>query len=387
MRTAARGRAPAALSAVALAAVLALTLVPTSGPDSGVFHWCLRCGDAGLSDFLSNILLFVPFAAGVRWWSGSARRTVAAALLLSAGIELAQIFIPGRESSLGDIVANTAGAVLVALAWRWWPARRGAPAGLAGAAAALVLLAAAAAALRPSFPRTVYYGQWTPELEGLERYQGVVVSAGVGDVPLPDGRVADSRVVRDRLAAGEAVVVRALAGPPPARLAPVLNVADAAAREILMLGADRDDLVLLVRRRAADWHLGQPEWRWSGALAGVRPGDSLVIAARGTSAGYCLALNGRERCGFRSTVGQAWVLLHAVRRVTPAGQALLECLGLALLGVAAGLCVRRDVVGAATALAVVAGAVALPPLVGLSPTPAVQVAALAAGLAAGALVP
>jgi len=63
-----------------------------------------------------NVLLFVPLSLlgwyllrrGVGFW-------VAAGALLSAVIEVVQLAIPGRVSSLQDVVANTAGAAIGAL--------------------------------------------------------------------------------------------------------------------------------------------------------------------------------------------------------------------------------------------------------------------------------
>ena len=65
-------------------------------------------------EWLSNVLMFVPigvfFAGAVlparRFW------VVPVAVVVSGAVETAQLFIPGRVSSLTDLVANTLGAVL-----------------------------------------------------------------------------------------------------------------------------------------------------------------------------------------------------------------------------------------------------------------------------------
>ena len=170
-------------------------------------------------------------------------------------------------------------------------------------------------------------------------------------------------------------------------LAPLFRLTDAGSREILMVVVDRDDLVFVLRRRATVVRLTEPLWRWRGALAGVREGDSLVIAVHGTPQRLCLSLNGNERCDFGTTLGEAWSLFHTVRRVPAAAEPAVEALCLFLLGLPAGMLIRRDAAGAVTALGVVAGAVVVPVLVGVSPLPAFQLAALAGGLAGGALVP
>jgi VanZ family protein len=75
-----------------------------------------------IGDFIVNILGFFPFAyifmshlhSGKRW----IRTVTAAWLVLASGmgtslfIEIAQYYIPGRSSTIMDIVANTAGTMI-----------------------------------------------------------------------------------------------------------------------------------------------------------------------------------------------------------------------------------------------------------------------------------
>ena len=80
--------------------------------------------DYGFIEFSANVVFFVPvgFLLGVLlpyrlWWLA-----VVGGGLLSVTVEIAQgLFLAGRVSSLGDVVANTTGAVigcLVAVALR-----------------------------------------------------------------------------------------------------------------------------------------------------------------------------------------------------------------------------------------------------------------------------
>jgi VanZ family protein len=72
-------------------------------------------------EFLANVALFTPLGVllvlafpGARWWA-----VLIAGLVLSTGIELVQLAIPSRVSSVSDVVANTAGTALgLLLAWR-----------------------------------------------------------------------------------------------------------------------------------------------------------------------------------------------------------------------------------------------------------------------------
>jgi glycopeptide antibiotics resistance protein len=98
-----------------LVAIAAMTLVPLHGPE----RLELRPGDAtGLGD-IANLLLFAPLGGVfcLRRWS--AAKTVATAAAISVAIELLQRIIPGRTTSVDDVVFNTLGA-----AAGWLLARR-----------------------------------------------------------------------------------------------------------------------------------------------------------------------------------------------------------------------------------------------------------------------
>jgi len=382
-------RAGAALALVSLALVLVATVAPVDGPDSGMVRWCPVCGELGLSDVIANVLLFLPLGAGLFWSGASAGRSVAAAVLLSAGIEFVQLRVmPGRDAALGDLLANTAGAVLgVALAW-WLPVRRRSLArALAAAAAVQVVFAALGLLHRPYFPPTVYYGQWTADLGQYEHYRGRVLSAEIGGVPLPSWRLGESAAVARLLAQGAPVRVHGLAGPATARFAPLFGIVDAAHREIVVVGPDRGDLVLHASTRAVDVRLRQPALRWRGAMSGIAPGDTLAVEVRRRASGYCLALNGREICGLALTAGQVWEFVQSVPHLPRAAGVALDCLAMALLGLLVGLVAPRGRAGYAPLVLTLLGAGTVPLLAGLAPTPLVQLAALALGFGAGARVP
>ncbi|WIB62049.1 VanZ family protein [Curtobacterium sp. MCLR17_007] len=73
----------------------------------------------GALEFTANVLFFVPLGLlvvlrlGTRaWWAGAA-----AGLVVSAAIEVGQaLFLPARFASLDDVLANTSGAVIGAMA-------------------------------------------------------------------------------------------------------------------------------------------------------------------------------------------------------------------------------------------------------------------------------
>ena len=104
--------------AAALLPVLLATLWPFPGHEPEGFISCIACGEHATSDVLLNIILFVPLGAAVALHVRSLPRCALSAALLSATIELAQLYIPGRDSSLGDVLSNSLGGTLGALLTR-----------------------------------------------------------------------------------------------------------------------------------------------------------------------------------------------------------------------------------------------------------------------------
>jgi glycopeptide antibiotics resistance protein len=130
-----RVRFVAVLTAMYLVVVLLVTLWPRT-IDNGLDPYIDRLleklwskgvprfVDYGFIEFSANIAFFVPvgFLLGLLlshrfWWIA-----IVGGGLLSASVETAQgLFLPGRVSSLGDVLANSTGAVigcLVAVAVR-----------------------------------------------------------------------------------------------------------------------------------------------------------------------------------------------------------------------------------------------------------------------------
>jgi hypothetical protein len=369
--------------------MLVLTLVPTSGPGPSGFQWHLFTGEFDLSDIINNLLLFIPLAAALRCAGVQGRTVVAIGIALSVTIEFVQLrVLAGRDASLSDLLANTVGAGAGVWLARWLPVRRrSAFRGVGVALACVIVLAGDGVLERTAFPGSHYYGQWTANLGMYDWYRGTVLGAELAGMPLPSWRLHDSRTIRRELLVGAPLAVRAIAGPAPGKLAPLFSIFDNEQREILLVGPDRNDLVLHVRSHAGDVRLRPTELRWPGVLAGVRPGDSLAVTVRRAPSGYCLAVNGRERCGLAHTAGEAWSLLQSLPGLAPRAQAVLAFLTMFLLGLPVGLVTARKRWGWAGPALLCGGAIVVPLLVGLAPTPPLQLAALALGIVAGTLAP
>lgn len=113
---------------------LVLTPADTAGRVTGIVATLAHALDPlgipfaisyGVLEFTANIALFVPF--GVFAFTAIPLRApavsstllvIASGCLLSTGIELLQLIVPGRVSTPSDVAANTLGTALgVALVW------------------------------------------------------------------------------------------------------------------------------------------------------------------------------------------------------------------------------------------------------------------------------
>src|SRR4029077_20433199 len=178
------------------------------------------------------------------------------------------------------------------------------------AALALAVIAVTGVSLHPSYPPSIYYGQWTADLDGgLEWYRGHVLRVTLGGTPLPSRRLDDQAAVQALLRSGAPLEVTALAGPAPAGMAPVFSIFDEQEREILMIAAQRNDLVIRYRTRSLGWGLDRPYLTLAGALDGVRPGDSLHLRLWRQAGRTCLVVNSARDCDLGFTAGAGWSVL------------------------------------------------------------------------------
>jgi hypothetical protein len=320
-------------------------------------------------------------------WSGP--RPIFVAGMLSCSVELAQIVIPGRDPSLGDVTFNTLGAAagqaLYFLALRWAvPAERTASR-LAVVAAVLVLgiFALTGYLLAPSFPRLPYYAWWTADRPELAWYHGRVLDATLGPLALHPSHDPLPPDVRSLLAAGTPLSVEAIAGPRVHELAPLVVIEDRFRRDVVLVGPDRTDLVVRYRARSARWRLDGPDIRLRGALAETRRSDTLFIHVRHTADGYCIGMNHLEACHLWFTVGTGWAILLYPKHFPPWAQQLLDAGWVAGLVVPIGLWMRRRPESGLSLAFLVGGLWALPGPVGLSPTPLREWVGAGCGLLVG----
>ncbi len=371
-----------------LAAVAVATLVPHRGPGTEPALACIICGERGVADALLNVIMFMPLGALLALRGTPLRAAALAAFLLSVLIEGAQLMIPGRDPSLGDVTFNTLGGLagftlarVTLYQLRETAVARVVPFALA--AGVLAIIGTTGFLLQPAFPESVYYAQWTPNLGHLEWYRGRVRRATLGEIEVRPPRLAHSRRVRALLLAGARLDVHGVAGPPIRRLAPLFSIFDDRQREIWLVGPDRDDLVLSYRVRAAAWRLDQPDLRLRGAFATVRAGDTLHVAAWRDAAGHCLVLNQMRACRVGFTAGRGWGSLLYPGSAPAWVKTMLD------VGWLAGLLALVGFAGAARSALIAGGATIaaglgmLAPLTGLAATPMLEWVGAGVGLALG----
>lgn len=380
-----------ALGALWVGALALITLTPgtPAGPHAARLpSVCLICGTRGLSDAVLNTVLFLPLGLvlGVRRGVGTA---LAAGLLMSAGIESVQLLLDGRNASLGDVFWNGMGAALgaqVTLLFRSWlvgpvPPRR---AGVTATGLGILYLALAGALLAPRGTDAPYYGQWTADLGYLDPYRGTLLAASLNGRPIPPGPYPPGDSPRQALEGDFVVEARVVKGAPPRGIAPVVSIYDAEQREILLLGAHRDDVVFRERARAQAARLDFHDLRAPGLLSAWGQGDTVQIAATRIDGVLCLRVEADEACGVGMTPGRTWALLMNLEGAPPWLRALLDAAWMAtlflLVGLLGGGAASTARLTGVAALAVTA-VVAATPLVG---SPALEWAGMAAGVWAGA---
>lgn len=269
-------RAALALAAGWLAVVAALTLrsAPEQAARVAETPWtCLVCGDAGATDVLLNLLLFLPFGlllrlAGWRLWRSAALLTA-----LTITIEVIQgTLLVGRDAALSDVLTNAGGGIAGWLLLPWLVAAARPTPERARHAATAILAASALVwwgtgtgirtALSPAGP---WYGQPTHHFPGHADFPGRVDAATFDGLEVPNDPLAHVPDDRGALALELTVTRRDDATSPlPSS---ILRLVDGEGHPQVALTQRREALVLEGRVVASGWRLRTPVWRFDGAGA------------------------------------------------------------------------------------------------------------------------
>ncbi len=370
--------------------IMVATLTPVPGAASTGSPLCIACGQRGVADFLSNVMLFAPLGIGLVLLGVSLRRTALIGVLFSAGVEAAQLgIIAGRDANIGDVVSNGAGA---AVGWwlghtrDWWlrpdpgSLRRFAGVG----AATLVLLLGGLLLFTPALPDTTYYLQWTARFGGMQPYEGRVLASRFGALELagPPWKIEQRDSVRTALHSG-VIDVMLVTGPPPTGLAPIVSIYDTYGREIMLLGADGNDFVYRYRTRADALRFDRADLVLEDVLRGPPIGSTAPLRLEQDRGGACLTIDDVRRCGRGFTIGETWSLLMFPDGWSNAVRGVMSLAWLFGAFLPTGFLARRRRLALAAIILVGGILFVVPPLIGFAATPVLQIAAAGAGLGAG----
>ena len=248
--------------------VAVLTLTPQYQATKAPASFCLLCGDTSILDAILNVILFIPFGMGMRLAGMSRRRVFAIALVTTVTVETLQYWIPGRDTSLGDVITNSSGAFIGALCADIWrvvllPSRRAATRFAYGWTLCWVALLTVSAELaHVSLPRTAYWGQWKPELLHHDYFPGKVLSSTAGGLQAPEAISIPNEDVRRRLSS-DSVVVRAtvVSAVATGPVSAISTIYDYHRSQIFMLGQRKGNLIFSLRMRTADAKVATPDIR------------------------------------------------------------------------------------------------------------------------------
>ena len=267
-----------AISIAGLLFIAVLTLTPQYSATKSPASWCLLCGEQSVLDAVLNVFLFIPFGVGLRLAGMSRRRAFVIGLVTTITVELLQLAIPGRDTSLGDVFTNSFGCfvgVLCADVWRIviQPSRRAATKLAIGWTLLwAVVLTASAELTHISLTQSTRWGAWKPELLQQDYFNGEVLSATAGGFQTPNAIDGASADLRRRLRSDSVVVEATVAGGAlSGSYSSIASVYDERKQQIFMLGQRRGSLAFSLRMRTADFGVRTPMIRLDSVFPRRRP--------------------------------------------------------------------------------------------------------------------
>jgi hypothetical protein len=276
------------LACAGLCFIAGTTLVPIPQQELAASltpWWCLICGDHGGQDVINNVLLFIPFALGLRLAGLPSRTVVVTGGLISLSVELLQWgVVPGRDASLSDVLTNTLGSFVGAMvaSYRVQLLRPSKSTGVRLAtcwgALWLTIQLGSALLLQPWAPAGELRGFWARRVYGHPPFDGQVLSATLSGVPIPT----DSQPVTPEMAQhvqnGRFDLQLRLRSGQSGKWSSVVEVLGRRG-SVVAVEANRGDLAFQPPMRSSLLRLGRPALRIPGALQSP-PGAELTLVAR-----------------------------------------------------------------------------------------------------------
>ncbi len=234
---------------------------------------CIVCGEGGATDVFLNLLLFAPLGVLARAAGWRVTRTVVWCAVLSTTIECIQgTLLVGRDATLGDVLANTGGA-LVGWGIEPWLASFATPAPAVAKRRATFCLALAALvwlasgwSLRPSLDGPApWTGQLLHRWPGHDRFAGTLDSSAIDGIPIPNDPLAGLPPHRDTF--DLLVDVTRRSATVPTRPVSIVRIVDFSRAVQIGVSQSGNDVVLETRMRASRFRVRTPEWRFRDAMA------------------------------------------------------------------------------------------------------------------------
>lgn len=331
-----------------LAVILDVTL--RSAPDQAgrvaeLPWYCIVCGEAGIADVILNLILFAPLGVAAHALRLPRWRAMAFAVALTVAIETIQAwFLVGRDGSLGDVLSNSAGAVLGWLAFPLLvhlarPSRSVARAGVAGVLAlTAVIWFATGIGLRPALSTAApWVGQLQHQWPGYDAFPGKINAAEINGVQVPNDPLNAPGTLRDSI---ELRVTLTRTLPTPARRTSLVRIVDANGRPQVSLTGLGTELDAELQLRGSRWGFHTPQWAFPGAMplpAGARwqvvtlwTGDRVRMTTADSTGTISVARS------HPVSIALGWVFIHPFVVVVGSNATFWNCLWLgwwfALLG-------------------------------------------------------
>lgn len=329
----------AKLLALGWTAVIAVVcLVPSESRSAQSIELCLVCGDYGVANLLLNVILYLPLGMALGIRLRSVGRAMLLGLLLSVGIELLQLGIPGRFTTLGDVVSNAAAAGLGAFVVTHlshpaaMPGRLRHMLSFGWALGAAGIVVATGFLFAPSVPSGDLYGNWTSRSDMTPGYEGTLLSASIADVPIPSRRLADPSEVRALIEARAPLALSFELAPPNDRRSVLFRLNGPSRREAMRMDIEGADVLVGPPYAGADLRLARPWLRFASVLDPFVAGDTVSLELMPlVSGGDALSVVGGRRIVKGFTPGRGWILLRPVDRRPPRALAVLDLLWLTAL--------------------------------------------------------
>jgi hypothetical protein len=160
-----------------------------------------------------------------------------------------------------------------------------------------------------------------------------------------------------------------------------VNLLDPSRNEILLLAAERDDVLFRLRTRAAAAELHSPAVRVPEILRGLGAGEPLALTVSRAGRRYCVEVNARSRCVPGFTLGTGWAFLAYSQVASGWPHTALNVLWVAVLLFPFGFWLRRRRESMLAAVVLAVGILLPCTLGGLTAAPAEAGAGIAAILA------